>query len=414
MLLLSVTYYDYLEVSTFCVIGAFISSTLFFDQKAFKVTLILSNVFQLYTLYLAKLSSLESFTLIVCINITGLSMYFLAKWSNDLLMSASKDAVANKVLLEKLEKMLSTIDMNTLQLNEKISINTTTVSEIRAVNKNLNTLINEISTGTTYQAEKVNDINNMMHNIENSINVALIASTNTNDSSFKAKSIISTALSSVDTLNVSARDMNNIVSSSIEKVTELTNQLSHITSALSNIKDITEQTDLLALNASIEAARAGEVGKGFSIVANEIKNLAQTSSDVSKDIDILLETVSNTIETVLIGVKSMQSGTNNNLLSTESVTNAFNEINSTFNDIDNNAQANLTTISKVNSLYSDVLVTLADISNIATTHSTIADKTLEITKDQTNSLENIITSTNQTKELSESLRSLIQRDSLSN
>ncbi len=62
-------------------------------------------------------------------------------------------------------------------------------------------------------------------------------------------------------------------------VNDLNGQAAHINQLLSVIKDITESTNLLSLNASIEAARAGEAGRGFAVVAQEVKNLAQRSDE---------------------------------------------------------------------------------------------------------------------------------------
>jgi methyl-accepting chemotaxis protein len=64
---------------------------------------------------------------------------------------------------------------------------------------------------------------------------------------------------------------------------------SRITKAISAIQDLADQTNLLALNATIEAARAGDAGRGFTIVANEVKNLAKMSSDSAEEIARLIE-----------------------------------------------------------------------------------------------------------------------------
>lgn len=72
---------------------------------------------------------------------------------------------------------------------------------------------------------------------------------------------------------------------------ELDNNVQHIGKTINIIDDISKQTNLLALNASIEAASAGEAGRGFSVVANEIRNLAEQSKKSTRDIFTIIDNI---------------------------------------------------------------------------------------------------------------------------
>ena len=92
---------------------------------------------------------------------------------------------------------------------------------------------------------------------------------------------------------------------SAEKVREMGNRSKQIGAIVETIDDIASQTNLLALNAAIEAARAGEHGKGFAVVADEVRKLAERSSVATKEIGQLIKGIQQTVDEA---VKAMNEG----------------------------------------------------------------------------------------------------------
>lgn len=82
------------------------------------------------------------------------------------------------------------------------------------------------------------------------------------------------------------------LNSEINQVVEVTEQINHI---LKSIQGIANQTKMLGLNASIEASRVGEIGRGFSVVANEIRNLAEKSKETAQGISNLVTNIQDSV-----------------------------------------------------------------------------------------------------------------------
>lgn len=138
-------------------------------------------------------------------------------------------------------------------------------------------------------------------------------------------------------------EIESIMSKASEEIDKLKIHLNSIFKMSDAISDIANQTNLLSLNASIEAARAGEAGKGFSVVAEEIKKLAEesakTTTEIKDNVSLIDQSIGRVVEEIKHGAdKSIEirEKSNNASKNLNEITFKINEITSFINDISKN------------------------------------------------------------------------------
>ncbi len=122
----------------------------------------------------------------------------------------------------------------------------------------------------------------------------------------RANQTVQTADTSMERTVTGIETMRHAVESTQERASSLTDTSQKISKVVNLIEEFSNQTNLLALNASIEATRAGTYGKGFSVVAKEIRTLAQQSANATSEINQLVDSIQQEIQGV---VQAVESGT---------------------------------------------------------------------------------------------------------
>ena len=192
------------------------------------------------------------------------------------------------------------------------------VQQNESVNETVNIVgqlansIEQIANGAREQAANVEQttemVNQMIKGIEEvTLNAQQIseAARQTSEAANKGGEAVEKTVAGMQTIKQTVFD-------SANKIKELGEQSKQIGEIIEVIDDIAEQTNLLALNAAIEAARAGEHGKGFAVVADEVRKLAERSGKATKEIASLIESIqkgtNNAVEAMEVGTREVEQG----------------------------------------------------------------------------------------------------------
>lgn len=193
--------------------------------------------------------------------------------------------------------------------------------KVDSVTSELNETQETLTTTTLQQAELVNQTSKAINKITESIEQNGLKADESNQELLtchkegeNGKAVTREMMKSIEQIKKSNEQMIRQNEENFEKITHFVSIINQIQEKTNVINDIVFQTKLLAFNASVEAARAGELGKGFSVVAEEVGNLATMSGEASKEITNIINLGSKTIKEIIEAAKS-----NNQIISRENI-----------------------------------------------------------------------------------------------
>ncbi|MFA6195768.1 MAG: methyl-accepting chemotaxis protein [Sulfurimonas sp.] len=176
------------------------------------------------------------------------------------------------------------------------------ISEAKISSTENSSISHELSTTATIVGKKVEDVTTMVkvanqkaHNIVSEINISIQGANTSRANTMKANENLADATKDIVKLTSDVQETANIESEMAMRIEHLSNEAGQVKEVLNVIADIADQTNLLALNAAIEAARAGEHGRGFAVVADEVRKLAERTQkslvEIQSTINVMVQSI---------------------------------------------------------------------------------------------------------------------------
>lgn len=338
----------------------------------------------------------------------------------DLTIEISKDYKNRKdeigILAGSFDKMilnLRTLLKRVTSISEQMAASSEELSatsdEVGSAAEQVGSSIQDVAAGSEEQSAQVEDtkqtvgvLNKQIENI-----------TDKSNDMIKQADYVGENISKGDSLVVDTIKKVNLVKRDSDKISAQINTLGDLSEEIGNIVEIINgisgQTNLLALNAAIEAARAGEAGRGFSVVADEIRELAEESTQATERISDIINDIQEQVYETVHEMDETNSVVDESVESIKETSNAFKEIDRASNSLQNLIKEITRSAEEMFANSNKVKNSIQEVASVSVHSSANAQEVAAASEEQIAATQEIVAGTKQLADMSEKLSEAVEK-----
>lgn len=385
------------------------ASAIYFEKRLTIVAVILADLTMLYQgILLRELETIEIIFNISILAFITILVFCITNWGREMINGAIKETERAEELLRQLDETIHVIQKNTEELDGDVILNNDYIQVAEEKSHFIEKAMKEIIIGIVSQTESLNKINSMMIEAETKVlQVNQLGDHLTHVAEESNKAVLD-GRDDIHEMSSQMQRIRTVSEKTYNNMQELSSNIEEISSFLAGITQIADQTNLLALNASIEASRAGEAGKGFSVVAEEIRKLAEQSSNTVDHIYEVMTKVRENTNRVLdeADIENMATKEGEKLII--KVERSFGEIQRAFKNIDNSLKAQSGQINHVSNLISSIASEVEEIATISEEHTSATQNLMATVEENNANIYQIAETMGNIKESSKDLQRIIK------
>ena len=313
------------------------------------------------------------------------------------------------VLVRSLRQIIGEVSNVTDNIASSSEELTATAEETSLIAEESAGTLNKLAQGASDQLNSVKSANESIDAISQNIKDVANRSEKVTESSKKVLKVTHDGRNQSDNAMSKINEIEEITKQTSKAIETLNNESEKIGNIVAVIKDISDQTNLLSLNAAIEAARAGEQGKGFAVVAEEVRDLAEQSSKSAQEIEDLIRNIQvetkKAVEIAAQGSIKVEHGVEAVNVASQSFTTILNEI----SDVDNQIKEVYGLADKTLKVSEGVVDAMNHINDIAEKSAYDTDAVSAGAQEQAVSMESVVKLSETLSQMGNTLQELISR-----